>query len=25
MYVDVARSAYQPVEQAAAKTVRKVA
>ena len=25
MYVDVARSAYQPVEQAAAKTARKVA
>jgi hypothetical protein len=25
MYVDLARSAYQPVEQAAARTVRKVA
>jgi hypothetical protein len=25
MYVDIARSAYQPVEQAAAKTARKVA
>ena len=25
MYVDLARSAYQPVEQAAAKTARKVA
>ena len=25
MYVDVARSAYQPVEQAAGKTARKVA
>ena len=25
LYVDVARSAYQPVEQAAAKTARKVA
>ena len=24
MYVDVARSAYQPVEQAAARTARKV-
>ena len=25
MYVDLARSAYQPVEQAVAKTARKVA
>ena len=25
MYVDLARNAYQPVEQAAAKTARKVA